>query len=102
MRFIRFQWAAYISLGVLIGFAAAAHRSGMLPQLLRAQEPAGQKGKPPDAKAAPKLQALESLPKREAPFKGDIDRNVVDPKPDFPKEVKAPNGAPNVLLIMTD
>jgi arylsulfatase len=27
---------------------------------------------------------------------------VADSKPDFPKEIQAPKGAPNILLIMTD
>jgi hypothetical protein len=38
------------------------------------------------------------LSKPEQPFKGKIGRSTRD----FPKEVAAPNGAPNVLLIMTD
>jgi arylsulfatase len=42
------------------------------------------------------------LPKPEPAFKGKIGRTVKDSKPDFPKEVQAPKGAPNILLIMTD
>jgi arylsulfatase len=42
------------------------------------------------------------LPRAEAPFKGRIGRTVKDSKPDFPKGVEAPKGAPNVLLILTD
>jgi arylsulfatase len=42
------------------------------------------------------------LPRPEAPFRGKIGRTVKDSTPDFPKEVQAPTGAPNVLLIMTD
>ncbi len=37
-----------------------------------------------------------------AKFQGQIRRNAKESTPDFPKEVKAPPGAPNVLLIMTD
>jgi arylsulfatase len=42
------------------------------------------------------------LPKPEPPFTGKIGRTVKESKPDFPKAVTAPPGAPNVLLIMTD
>ena len=44
----------------------------------------------------------EVLPKPEPPFKGKIGRTAKDSKPDFPKSVTAPAGAPNVLLILTD
>ena len=44
----------------------------------------------------------EELPKPEPPFKGKIGRTTKDSKPDFPKSVKAPEGAPNILLILTD
>jgi len=42
------------------------------------------------------------LPHPEPPFKGRIGRTVKDSTPDFPKELEAPNGAPNVLLILMD
>jgi arylsulfatase len=42
------------------------------------------------------------LPKPEPAFKGKIGRTVKESKPDFPKEVQPPAGAPNVLLILTD
>ena len=42
------------------------------------------------------------LPKPEPPFQGKIGRTVKDSTPDFPKSVEAPEGAPNILLIMTD
>ncbi len=42
------------------------------------------------------------LPRPEAPFKGQIGRTAKDSKPDFPKEIQAPKGAPNILLIVTD
>src|SRR6516164_11643747 len=44
----------------------------------------------------------EVLPKPEPPFRGTVGRTVKGSKPDFPKGVEAPKGAPNVLLIMTD
>jgi hypothetical protein len=46
--------------------------------------------------------AQEVLPRPEAPFQGKIGRTLKDSKPDFPKAVEAPKGAPNVLLILTD
>ena len=42
------------------------------------------------------------LPKPAAPFTGQIGKTTAQSKPDFPKQVIAPAGAPNVLLIMTD
>jgi arylsulfatase A-like enzyme len=42
------------------------------------------------------------LPPFPQPFKGHIGREAKDSTPDFPKEVQAPRGAPNILLIMTD
>ncbi|HZW89476.1 MAG TPA: arylsulfatase, partial [Myxococcaceae bacterium] len=46
--------------------------------------------------------AQDVLPRPEPPFKGKIGRTAKDSKPDFPKEVEPPKGAPNVLLILTD
>jgi len=46
--------------------------------------------------------AQEILPKPEPPFQGKIGRTVNESSPDFPKEVQAPAGAPNILLILTD
>ena len=46
--------------------------------------------------------AQEVLPRPEQPFGGKIGRTVKESVPDFPKEVHAPKGAPNVLLILTD
>jgi arylsulfatase len=52
--------------------------------------------------AATSVNAQESLPKPERPFRGKIERKAKDSTPDFPKSVETPKGAPNVLLIMTD
>jgi arylsulfatase A-like enzyme len=46
--------------------------------------------------------AQEVLPLPEQPFKGFIGRTAKDSTPDFPKEVSAPKGAPNILVILTD
>jgi arylsulfatase A-like enzyme len=106
MKLTRFQWGACLALGLLLGFAIAAQRSGLLGRAADAwasavaadEQPPGKK----DAKPAPKLQPIDILPRPEPPFKGQVGRIVAESKPDFPKEVKAPKGAPNVLLIMTD
>ncbi len=42
------------------------------------------------------------LPLLAPPFNGSIGRTTKDSTPDFPKEVQAPKGAPNILLILTD
>ena len=47
-------------------------------------------------------QAQEVLPRPEPPFKGKIERLAKDSTPDFPKGIEAPEGAPNILLILTD
>jgi hypothetical protein len=46
--------------------------------------------------------AQDVLPRPEQPFKGHIGRTVEESTKDFPQEVKAPKGAPNILLILTD
>jgi arylsulfatase len=44
----------------------------------------------------------EILPRPERPFGGKIGLTVKDSTPEFPPEVKAPAGAPNILLVLTD
>jgi len=51
---------------------------------------------------AAEVSAQEVLPRPLEPFEGHIGRTAKDSQPDFPEEVHAPEGAPNVLLIMTD
>ena len=46
--------------------------------------------------------AQQTLPRPEPEFKGKMSRTAKDSTPDFPKEVQAPQDAPNILLIMTD
>src|ERR1700684_4012721 len=46
--------------------------------------------------------AQDVLPRPEQAFKGHIGRTVEESAKDFPQEVKAPKGAPNILLILTD
>jgi arylsulfatase A-like enzyme len=42
------------------------------------------------------------LPPPAPPFKGHIGLTPKDSRPDFPQETKAPKGAPNILVILTD
>ncbi len=46
--------------------------------------------------------AQEVLPTPPHVFKGQIGLSVKNSKPDFPKEVQAPKGAPNVVIILLD
>lgn len=42
------------------------------------------------------------LPRAEQAFGGRIERTTAGSVPDFPREIQAPPGAPNILLILTD
>src|SRR5262249_22903460 len=42
------------------------------------------------------------LPRPPEPFHGQIDLRAKDSKSDFPRPVKAPKGAPNILLVLLD
>lgn len=44
----------------------------------------------------------DSLPPPDPAFKGKIGKTWKDSTPDFPKPVKAPAGAPNVLIVLLD
>jgi arylsulfatase len=107
MRLTKARGSLCLGLSVLLGFGLAAQRSGLLRQAADAAQQAAAGGSGGD-KAQPgkqqpsRLETLENLPRPEPPFKGVINRNALESKPDFPKEVKAPKDAPNVLLIMTD
>jgi hypothetical protein len=46
--------------------------------------------------------AQDVLPKPPAPFKGQIGLSAKDSKPDFPKPIQAPEGAPNIVLLLLD
>jgi arylsulfatase A-like enzyme len=46
--------------------------------------------------------AQDMLPQPTPPFRGHFGPTVQDSIPDFPAEIKAPKGAPNILLILTD
>src|SRR5262245_10181723 len=65
-------------------------------------------GLPADLRAAdtpaakPPTGGSPVLPVLDAPFGGVIGRKASESTPDFPQDVTPPEGAPNVLLIMTD
>jgi arylsulfatase len=42
------------------------------------------------------------LPQPDAPYRGVVKRTLVGSKPEFPRPISAPQGAPNVLLILVD
>ncbi|MGI9471939.1 MAG: hypothetical protein ACR2NZ_10425, partial [Rubripirellula sp.] len=46
--------------------------------------------------------AQSILPHPDQAFRGKIGLRPADSQKDFPQEVQAPEGAPNVLLILTD
>jgi arylsulfatase A-like enzyme len=79
-----------LTAGALVGWLAT---SGGRPGNLRAQD------RPHEKSSASGSQVL---PVPDAPFRGVIGQTAKESKPDFPKQVTAPQGAPNVLLIMTD
>ena len=61
-----------------------------------------QKTETPETKSASGEFDRTVLPILPHSFMGVVDTNAVASKPDFPIEVSAPEGAPNVLIILTD
>ncbi len=82
--------AGLLAAGALTWWLAT---SSGLPGSLRAQDR-------PQTKSAAGVST--ALPYPDAPFRGVMGETVKESRPDFPKQVAAPAGAPNVLLIMTD
>ena len=50
--------------------------------------------------APPSAQANSALPRPTPPFKGKIGKTFKDSVPDFPQPIRAPKGAPNVVVIL--
>src|SRR5262245_14911179 len=84
-----FATTTLLAAGALLGWLASTTR----PAMTLAQDQA--------ARSSPES-SDNQLPRPEPEFKGKIGRTVKESTPDFPKEVQAPKGAPNVLLILTD
>ncbi|MFV0446586.1 MAG: arylsulfatase [Planctomycetaceae bacterium] len=58
-----------------------------------------------EATSSPAKQSIVDvnvIPRPKPPFGGTIGETIKQSTPDFPKQVAAPKGAPNVLLILTD
>jgi arylsulfatase len=82
---------AVLAIAALSGWLAGSGRMAL------AQDKAGQ----PNAASQPPAGG-DVLPKPPQPFRGTINLRANDSKPDFPQPVKAPAGAPNVLLVLLD
>jgi arylsulfatase len=54
------------------------------------------------ALAGSSARAQQVLPRAPPPFKGEIGLSARDSRPDFPQPVKAPKGAPNVVIVLLD
>jgi arylsulfatase len=82
--------AASLAVGTLLGWLTASGR------LIVAQEKSGQQA------ASQTNGGGDVLPRSPVPFHGTINLRAKDSKPDFPQPVKAPAGAPNILLVLLD
>ena len=69
---------------------------GALPGVLTAAPPTSD---PPPASPST---AEAEIPHPDPPFRGVANRTLQGSKPDFPRPVAAPPGAPNVLLVLID
>jgi len=83
---------AVLAVGGLMGWLTA---SGRLSETF-AQD------KKSEAKAPEKPAPGNFLPVPPSPFQGIINLRAKDSKPDFPQPVQAPQGAPNILLVLLD
>jgi arylsulfatase len=80
--------AALIACGVVLGWLAA---SGQFENVVAK-----------DSTTNDSAANGSQLPKPDPSFKGTIGETFKDSRPDYPQAVKAPPGAPNVLLILLD
>src|SRR5262249_345103 len=82
--------AALIAAGCTLRWLAAA---GRLSEAVAQEKQTGQ---------APAPNRGAVLPVPPAPFEGTIDLRAKDSKSDFPRPIRAPKGAPNILLVLLD
>jgi arylsulfatase A-like enzyme len=82
---------AIVTVGGLTGWLAA----------FRSDSAEGQAQVQPAGAARP-AEGGGSIPRPDQPFQGVAGRTLAGSKPDYPKPVKAPNDAPNVLLVLVD
>jgi arylsulfatase A-like enzyme len=81
---------AVIALGALLGWLTASSQFGAV----FAQQPTTER---------PQMGTPSVLPRPDFHFKGNVGRTYLDSdKAQFPQPVKAPQGAPNILLILLD
>jgi arylsulfatase A-like enzyme len=81
---------AVIALGALLGWLTASAQFGAV----FAQQPTTER---------PQMGTPSVLPRPDFHFKGNVGRTYLDSdKAQFPQPVKAPQGAPNILLILLD
>jgi arylsulfatase A-like enzyme len=83
--------ATLLAAGALLGWLTASGR------LALAQDKPGQPNVAPQPPAGGDV-----LPKPPPPFRGTIGLRAKDSKSDFPQPIQAPQGAPNVLLVLLD
>jgi arylsulfatase len=83
--------AAVLTAGGLLGWLAASGRLALGEDRPRHANPATEP-----------LAGGDVLPKPAQPFRGTINLRARDSKSDFPQPVKAPAGAPNILLVLLD
>lgn len=101
-RSMKVQAFVVLCVGGLLGALAAAGKT-WLPSPVLAQADQGEKPKKKQPEATqPPLGGGLVLPVPARPFGGIINRNATESKPDFPKEITPPKGAPNILVILTD
>jgi arylsulfatase A-like enzyme len=89
------QWrsllpAALVAANSTLGWLAASDR---LNEAVAQEKQAGR---------APAPNRGTVLPVPPAPFEGTIDLRAKDSKSDFPQPIRAPKGAPNILLVLLD
>lgn len=77
--------------GCLVGYVAAVNSPGLDAPVSTAVQP-GQNN-PGDG---------SQLPRPDPKFKGKVGMTYKDSTPDYPQPIKAPKGAPNVLIILLD
>ena len=76
-----------------------ATMGGLLGCLVGTGALAGQRPEQDEARA---VENRSDIPVPDPSFKGVARRTLAGSKPDFPQPVKAPHGAPNVLLVLID
>src|SRR5436309_5545884 len=103
MRTRKFEFAAVLLLGGLLGFGVATWRNFMPGQVALAQEKEKKNGpsgifSPPGTSDSGTVVPPPGLP----PFKGKIGRTTDESTSDWPPLARAPKGAPNIMYIVLD